>query len=40
MQDNCRDISNTKQLAVTMKQDLHLTQTDIANSNIVALLAT
>lgn len=27
-------------LAVTIKKDLHLTQTDIANSNIVALLAT
>jgi NNP family nitrate/nitrite transporter-like MFS transporter len=27
-------------LAVTIKKDLHLSQTDIANSNIVALLAT
>lgn len=27
-------------LTVTIKKDLHLTQTDIANSNIVALVAT
>lgn len=31
---------NCQQLTVTIKQDLALSQTDIANSNIVALLAT
>jgi hypothetical protein len=28
------------QLTVTIKKDLHMTQEDVANSNIVALLAT
>ena len=32
--------ANLRQLTITIKDDLHLTQDDIANSNIVALLAT
>jgi hypothetical protein len=31
---------NGEQLTVTIKQDLKLSQADVANSNIVALLAT
>lgn len=33
-------LTTSMQLTVTIKQDLHMTQEDVANSNIVALLAT